>query len=151
MPDTRLAEYYRKLAREEQQKARVSRIEQFAAQHAVRAAQYRRLAAIAEDYSGSPGGLLTSVSMLLFPVSLCAFSRAILSTSMHWHNPRPSRRVRDQTRWLPVHLPAGARSRARWLAFSADQGNPARAGRSNAQPCCGPASLVAAVLLLILD
>jgi hypothetical protein len=39
MPDTRLAEHYRKLAREEQQKARQSRLEYFAAQHALRAAQ----------------------------------------------------------------------------------------------------------------
>jgi hypothetical protein len=54
MPDARLAEYYRKLASEEQQKARVSRVRQFAAQHAFRAAQYQRLAAIAEDYGGPP-------------------------------------------------------------------------------------------------
>jgi hypothetical protein len=52
MPDTRLAEYYRKLAREEHQKARFERVEHLAAEHAIRAAQYWRLAAAAEDFGG---------------------------------------------------------------------------------------------------
>ena len=54
MPDTRLAEYYRKLAREEHQKARFERVEHLAAEHAIRAAQYWRLAAAAEDFGGLP-------------------------------------------------------------------------------------------------
>jgi hypothetical protein len=50
MPDTRLAEHYRQLAREESQKARFEHEKRIAAEHAVRAARYWRLAALAEDF-----------------------------------------------------------------------------------------------------